>query len=569
MKLINKKSIYTMMAAGLLTAGITACGSLDLNPLSDGSSETWNSNAQEIEMSLNGLYKDAFWMKDSDEWTDDFIYRDAMTPITGATINGETDFVKSWWANTYKAIARANTVIESVNRASGTLTTEQINRYSGDARFARACFYSRLLAKYGNIVYTEKMLNIEEALKLKQENPQEVLKKIYADFDSAALYLKPTYGSNELKRPSKGAALAMKARIAIQMGDMATARDAAQAVIALNQFKLHTTFPDLFISKTKNSQETIFGLPRSIALKVTLGDCQNFVPRNAGGWAAKDPSWDLFCSFLCKDGLPIDESPLFNPRKPFDNRDPRCNATIVPFGTAHLGFVYEPHPDSVTTLQTSTNRRVTNNDTRAIAQYASFNGLVFKKGIDGDWLLNSWQVEPDKILIRYADVLLMYAEAKIELNEIDQTVLDAINQVRARAYGVAYTNVAGYPAVTTTDQVKLRSIVRVERRMEFALEGVRYADIIRWKIAGKVLNLPNYGCLDPADLKAKVVAPGLWFFPQTPQIDENGTADFTPMFTAGLIKQIAIRKFDETRQYLWAIPSTEVLASGLDQNDNY
>ncbi|UYQ91394.1 RagB/SusD family nutrient uptake outer membrane protein [Chitinophaga horti] len=569
MKLIKLKPVYNMFAAGALAVSLAACGSLDLNPLSDGSSETWNSNAAEIEMSLNGLYKEVFWKEDSDEWTDDFIYRDAVTPITGATINGETDFVKDWWKDTYKAIARANAVIESVDRAASVLTAEQISRYSAEARFARACFYSRLLSHYGNIVYTEKALDIEQALALKQVPASEVLPKIYADFDSAALHLKATFGSNELKRASKGAAYAMKARIAIQMGDMTTTRDAAQSCMTLNLYKLHTSFPDLFLSKTKNSQESIFALPRSIALKVVQGDCQNFVPRNAGGWAAKDPSWDLLFSFLCKDGLPVDESPLFNPRKPFDNRDPRCAATIVPHGTAHLGFVYEPHPDSLKTLQTTTGRQVTNNDTRSVAQYASFNGLVFKKGIDGDWLLNSWQVEPDKIIIRYADVLLMYAEARIELGEIDQTVLDAINQVRARAYGVAYTNTAAYPAVVTTDPAQLRTIVRTERRMEFALEGNRYADIIRWKIAGKVLNQPNYGMLDPADLRAKVVQPGLWFFPGTPAIDENGTPDFTPMFTAGLIKQVALRKFDETRQYLWPIPSTEVLASGLDQNDNY
>ena len=64
----------------------------------------------------------------------------------------------------------------------------------------------------------------------------------------------------------------------------------------------------------------------------------------------------------------------------------------------------------------------------------------------------------------------MYAEAKIELGQIDQSVLDAINQVRARAYGVDYTNTAAYPAVTTTDQQKLRTILRTERRVEFAKE---------------------------------------------------------------------------------------------------
>ena len=102
-----------------------------------------------------------------------------------------------------------------------------------------------------------------------------------------------------------------------------------------------------------------------------------------------------------------------------------------------------------------------------------------KKGIDETWLENGKDVDPDKIIIRYADVLLMYAEAKIELNQIDQSVLDAINRVRARAYGVDYTNISAYPAITTTSQQKLRTIIRNERRVEFAKEGLRYMDLVR------------------------------------------------------------------------------------------
>lgn len=561
-----KFKLYITCAGLFLLA---ACAKLDLNPLSDGSSETWNSTAEEIEMSLNGLYKDAFWPTDNDDWTDDFLYRDATTPITGATINGETDFVRTWWVNAYKAIARANTVIHSVGRAANVLSSAQISRYSSEARFVRAAQYSRLLSHYGNIVYTDSALDIDQALQLKQMDKTLVLAKIYADFDSAAKHLPETYTANELKRATSGAALALKARIALQMEDWATAAAAAKACMDQEVYRLHPDFSSLFLSKTKNSVETVFGLPRSVALKVTLGDLQNYVTRNAGGWGAKNPSWDLFCAFLCTDGMPVDESPLFDPHNPFENRDPRCAATIVPFSSSFLGYTYQPHPDTLTVWKEADMKHVENKDNRAVAIFASYNGLIWKKGVDRDWLLNSWTAEPDKIIIRYADVLLMYAEAKVELNQIDQTVLDAINMVRARAYGVEYTATANYPAVTTTDQAELRKIVRVERRMEFAKEGIRYMDIIRWKLAGKVLNKINYGMLDPADLRTKVVQPGLWFFPQTPEIDEDGVADFTAMATAGLIKTVAVRKFDATRQYLWPIPSAEVLTSGLDQNDNY
>ena len=108
------------------------------------------------------------------------------------------------------------------------------------------------------------------------------------------------------------------------------------------------------------------------------------------------------------------------------------------------------------------------------------------------------------IYLRYADVLLMYAEAKIEADDIDQTVLNAINKVRARAYGCDYTETDKYPEVTEKDQDALRKIVRAERRMELAYEGWRYMDLIRWRIADKALNIPQYGLLDLDGMKKQI-----------------------------------------------------------------
>jgi hypothetical protein len=169
----------------------------------------------------------------------------------------------------------------------------------------------------------------------------------------------------------------------------------------------------------------------------------------------------------------------------------------------------------------------------------------------------------------------MYAEAKIELGEIDQSVRDAINKVRARAYGVDYSKTTSYPSVSATNQASLRKILRIERRMEFAFEGgletsLRYADIVRWRLAEKVLNKKVYGLLDLADLRNKVVKPGLWFFPETPSIDEDGVADFESMNNKGLIKLLATRVFDPSKHYLLPIPTKEILInSNLVQNSGY
>jgi hypothetical protein len=136
------------------------------------------------------------------------------------------------------------------------------------------------------------------------------------------------------------------------------------------------------------------------------------------------------------------------------------------------------------------------------------------------------------ILIRYADVLLMYAEAKIELNEIDASVYDAINQVRTRA---------GMPAVApgSMSQAELRELLRYERRVEFAMEGHRIFDIRRWKIA-------------------EVVMPGQHF-----GIDymEGGQLQTIPADN---------RVFNPARDYLWPIPATEIeLNPSMTQNPGY
>jgi hypothetical protein len=231
--------------------------------------------------------------------------------------------------------------------------------------------------------------------------------------------------------------------------------------------------------------------------------------------------------------------------------------------------MYQPHPDSLKVINFKTGLKVTNNDTRANAAFASFNGLMMKKAIDEDWT-DDYKAENEIFIMRYADVLLMYAEAKIELNEIDQTMLDAtINKVRARAYKVAVTDKAKYPAVSGTDQDKIRKSLRIERRMEFAFENRRYEDIVRWKLAEKVLNRNIYGMLDVADLRLKVIKPGLWFFPQTPEIDDDGAAIFEPIYNSGLIKRLAIRNYP-AKQYVWPIPSKEILInSNLKQNSGY
>jgi starch-binding outer membrane protein, SusD/RagB family len=561
-----KKYILLLITAATVSV---SCTDLDLNPLSEGSSQSWYSTQEEMEMSVNDLFRLVFWPGYSDEWTDDYTRREALTPITNATINGQWGVVNSFWTNNYKAIARANTILLNLEKVKGSIPEAALNRIAGNAHFVRASKYAELVFLYGDVVYTREILDLDEAFTLSRTDKEAIKVGIYEDFDLAAKFLPVQYGNTENKRATRSAALAMKARFALQMGDFAIARDAAKACMDLGVNSLHPSFDALFLTKTRNPSEVIFSIPRSRLLNETY-DVRDFLPRNAGGWGgAQAPSWDLFHGFLCTDGLPIDESPLYNPKKPFENRDPRCSATIVEFQTTHLRFTYQPHPDSIRVTNFNTGNRQPNNDTRSVAPFASFNGLMRKKGVDEDWLIN-FRAENDMIIMRFADVLLMYAEAKVELGEIDQSVFEAINRVRARAYKVPHTQTSSYPAVSTTDPEKLKTILKMERRMEFAFEGVRYSDIIRWKIAEKVLNRDIYGMLDPAELRARVVRAGLWFFPLTPDIDKDGVADLSPMFAQGFVKRLAIRKFEAPKQYLWPLPTKEIqINPNLTQNPGY
>lgn len=571
-----KKSIYTLASLALL---MSSCESMDMEPLSQGNSASWYSNETELEMAVNEFYILGYWnqpLESSEQWTDNFTYRQqnrnpgSNGTVLDGTLNGQQYEVYALWQQNYKLIARANTLLANYMKAAGTMTDEKLNRFAGEAYFCRACKYSELINYYGDVPYMDGTETISEAEQKGRRAKNEVKQLAYDDFDKAIEYLPVSYGA-AAQHVTKGAALAMKARFALYNGDFAIAAEAAKKCMDLKVYSLEPDYGKLFLQSTKENPEKVFYIPRSLANDVILDQwfVNNGLPRNAGGYGSDNPSWDLFAAYLCTDGLPIDESPLFDPRNPFANRDPRCTKTIVEFGTEHCGFEYNPRPDVLKVMNYNTGNMQDNNDNRAVNQYASYNGLIWKKGIDSSWTENGKKVDRDYIMMRYADVLLMYAEAKIELNEIDNSVVEAINTVRARAYSVAPSATSSYPAVVLGSQEEMRKAVRIERRMELANEGLRYMDLIRWKLASKALNGYNYINLQPAELLSNVVKKDLWFWGMTPQIDEDGLADFSALYNAGLVAYGAKRVFPD-RQYLWPIPTHDIeLCPNLTNNPGY
>lgn len=556
----------------LLSIIFAACHNLDLNPLSNASTENWYSNEMEVEMAVNDLYGISFWPLDAmgttSDWADDEVYRESLTPFQNATLNAQTSTVTNLWFTLYKKISHANGIILNAHRAIEMGAPEhKINNLIAEARFCRACAYADLSSKFGDVPFVNKEISIDEAMKMGRVPLPTIKQFVYDEFDAVADVLPVQYSG--IQRATSGAALAMKARYALYMGDYNVVVAATKAVMDLGVYSLHKSYGDLFLPQTKNAEETIFKIPRSIEYNVVL-DVHSQLPRNFRGFAGPNPTWDLLAAYVCTDGLPIDRSPLFDSHNPFKNRDPRLAETIVPFGENFLGIEYNPHPEALQVMDFRTGKMIQNNDTRAVSPYASYTGLIWKKGIDNESLENSNKIDPDMIIIRYADILLMYAEAKIELNLIDQSVVDAMNEVRARAYGVDKSAINLYPAFTLSTQNVLRTQLRMERRVEFVKEGLRYMDLMRWKLMDKVMSKKVYIMLYPVPLlMEKVVNQGDWFWPFAPDIDENGLADFTKLETAGKINSVSEKKWDD-RQYLWPIPEKEILInSNMKQNPGY
>ena len=577
-----KKYIISAFAGLAL---MTSCVDLDLNPLSEGSSENWFSTEQEVTLALNALYNPALWIVEcnrffnTDRWTDDWSQRTNLYDWAGGTISSDWSQGKQEWNSNYKGISRANTILYSLDNLVGVIAEDKINQYSAEAKFFRASFYMYLINAFGDVPFYTEYMTLEQAYEIGRTDREVILQQIYADYEDAAKYLPVSYTGVE--RVTRGAALAMKARAALLMSDWATCADAAKRCMNLKAYSLHEDFEEFFHSHTKKSPELIFALPASNELGITsyynyqkdeTSSVKSFLPRNAGGTSVAQPSWQLFFAFTCTDGKNVEDSPLYDPANPFANRDPRLAATTVAFDAEFLDYIYNPRVTAATTIQVSTQTEVLNQDTKGTTKGkdCSYNGLVLRKHVDEEWADDLYTDTPQRI-IRYADVLLMYAESKLEMGEIDSDLFDAVNTVRARAYKAGVAETTKYPAITETDQAELRRIIRNERRCELAWENRRWFDLIRWRACEPALDTPVYG-IAANKTREKNEATPYWFFPENfrPTMRPDSTIDITDLDNYPDYALINVKKNFVSRQYLYPIPSSDrVVCYNLTQNPGY
>ncbi len=575
------KKIKHILPILALAFASTACIELDRYPLDQGSSETWFSTETEFDMAVNDIYRPVWWNLGQEAWNDDYFYRKiAGQPIIDGQLNSETDIkgylqLSEYYTNLYKAIVRANTIIANIDRGrdNGILEAKLLN-YEAQARFTRAYHYGMLVFHFSDVVYVENATTIEESYTMARSPKADVIKKIYEDFDFAINNL-PEKNAG-LQTATRGAALALKARFALWFGDWAIASQAASECMKLADkgiYRLHPDFGEYF--HARNDQESIFLTPCSdelglYASNAPFSSASSYVTRLGGGTASKGPSWAILAAFECTDGLTIDKSPLFDSKNPFKNRDPRCAETLVEFGSTFLGCVFDPRPSATKVMNYNTGKQVKNKDSYPVTDgNASYNGIVWKKRIEEGWGSGLKKASNDNVIIRLADVYLIYAEAMIEQNKIDESVLNAINKVRARAYKCKVAETTKYPAITTTNQKELRRVVRRERRVELAFECLRYFDVIRWRIAKKAFNMPNCGILSDKDGAKKVEKDGHWFWDVPPTFDEDDIPNFQALIDKGYCDIHSKGNFSD-RMYLWPIPAKELIINkNMTQNEGY
>jgi len=454
----NYRFIYQLILAGFFMLAAAACSEdfLDEEPLGEPSSATLFADEEGAIRATNGIYAHLrnwdvlgfpyFGIKElpSDDADVGSTPGDGSFPrlqrINTFTYDPTTGELNGYWVGTYRGINRTNQVIDNV---PGIDMDENLKtRLVGEARFLRALYYFDLVRAFGEVPLIESAYTDPETARegVPKSSEEDIYNFIIADLNAAidALPLKSEYPGSELGRATKGAAQGLLAKVYLFRQDYENALSNAQAVIQSGEYSLFPDYREMFLPPQENGVGSLFESQiidredRAISNEYTKWQGV----RGQFGWGFNAPTEDL--------------------SNAYEEGDPRRTATIFYSGDTLEG-ANEPYFLPV--------------DQGAMPRANKKTMLPLgmqPAGYPGNSPTNY-------IFLRYADVLLIYAEAANELGQPSEA-LEYLNMVRARARG---DNPAVLPDITTTDQATLREIIWHERRVELAMEGHRFFDIIR------------------------------------------------------------------------------------------
>jgi len=541
MKYLNTKFSVKITFFMILTFLLVGCNdyfSLQEEPKDQLSEVTFWNNKNDATRALTACYRAENWTGwwnnfngrtivgiQFEGWTDILSNKELGAGFPQNGITSTNSQVRDMWSSNYVFIARANYFLENIDKVKMD-ETEKASMIA-EAKFLRAYSYFWLSQLYGNVPLIEKTMTFDEANNISQSLKEEVVNFALKDLTDAAQSLPLKRPSSEEGRVEKGAALALMGRFLMAEKKWAEAAQTYKQIIDLNRYVIDPRFKELFEDGGDNSDEIIFARKYMQDVFGEPFTQQAAVPGWYGGYSQFSFMQNFVDKFLMSDGKTIQESPLYDPKNPFKNRDPRLYATVLLPGYSVVnGKLYQGNPDS--TKQTG----------------PGLTGYGLNKFYDHNYKGSTWSYGGDYKLIRYVEVLLGYLESNLEAgNSITQSLLnETINKVRGRAS----INMA---PVTETDPNKLREIIRDERAVELACEGgIRYLDLIRWNIAAGVLNRKFYGMKvtdNPAGYNGRFI------------INDTGNI---------YIQERTFKDFN----YLWPIPQSELdINKNLKQNPGY
>lgn len=541
------KKYLSIIAAALLMGSFSSCSDfLDRYPLEELSDESFWKTEKDAEMAVSNLYNVLpTWDVDEAINSDDAVH--GIKWAAGNQSKGVYDPADYGWSGEYGYIRQANLVLEKIQGMD--LSEDAYKKLEGQARFFRAYTYFTLIRSFGAVPYIDKPLELTDVENITRTPKDEVYAKVMEDFDIAIANLPVQWDEANSGRITKGAAMAMKARAALYYNNWQTAMDEAKKVMDLGQYELYDKdntgrYKELFWEVADGCDEFILSVQFNAPTRTHYLIGWECFPTL--GWGGLNPTQSLVDAFEDINGAPIANSTIYDSTNPFANRDPRLEVNVLHDGETMYGVTIKVAP-----LSSSGNT--------GIGQHgdATATGYYQQKWLDPsiDPQSTGWDMGKDWVVIRYAEVLLTYAEAKNELSPLDPSAFDAVNQVRRRV---------GMPDLQNTDPTKptycgtqddLRKRIWNEWRVEFALEGgKRQWDIRRWGIAKDVLNAPFEG------LRYTLVDD-----PNAPKGD-NGKKCI--LYVGEPLKLTGSHY--EDHNYLLPIPQTEIdLNPKLEQNPGY
>lgn len=551
----------TFIISILLLAGCKK--GLDLIPKDAISDATFWKTPTDFKLAANNLYfsLEGFNFLDN--------YSDITFDVPDAVSNGtyQTTENDSRWTNAYIYIRRSNKIIETATKSP---IVSELKQFVGEAKFFRAYNYWMMYKLFGEVPIVTTELDIsDKKLYAPRATRKETVDFILKDLEEAATDLpeRSVLSSGDIGRITKGAANSLKARVALFEGTwgkfrsdasantyLGIAIDAATTVMNSSRYSLFTakgsqSYRYLFIDEGDNASEAI--LDRRYEIQISTNG--HPARLNEGRLL---PTKKLADTYLCADGLPIAQSPLFRGYdkidSEFQDRDPRMTMTIAIPGTGIRQFWY-PNPVESWPFYPQRNANT---------------GYITYKFLSEDPVTNetpSIGYKQDNHILRYAEVLLIYAEAIFEKNGTisDEDLNKSINLIRKRA---------NMPALLTNSFVNangldMRKEIRRERTIELALEGFRYDDLRRWKTAESELKTDVKGIKIVGTPWAKpIVVEGKDRNPYTKSSWQNRT-DANGFI---IVESASVRWFDPNKHYLMPLPMREILINpALKQNPGW